>query len=123
MALVGYNQVHDKPSLMQLRALQLRVHGYNAEAISKLLKNSPKTSQELLRRAYARIRCRRVGDIKVWLESVNKYLPEEEIINVIKKDTKITGGPSEEEISKAEKLQDEFDRNIASQYTRVNWSY
>lgn len=123
MALVGYNQTNDKLSVMQLRAIQLRVHGYNAEQISKLLRNSPKTSQELLRRAYARIRCRRLGDIKLWLEGTDKFLPLEEVIKIINSDHKITGGPSEAQITEQEKLQDQFDKNIAAQYSRVKWSY
>lgn len=122
MALVGYNQTNDKLSLMQLRALQLRVHGWNADRISKLLNNSPKTSQELLRRAYAKVRCRRLGDLKLWLEDAGKYLELEEVIKIIKKDTKISGPDDAEEQRKA-KLQDQFDRHIAAQYTRVNWSY
>lgn len=119
MALQGYNEAKEKLSVRQLRVLQLRVHGLNAEAIGSKLKISPSTVESHLTKAYSKTRCRRLSEVKQWLEDNKHLLSLEDTIQLIKSERKVKE-PTNRELKEAEKLQDERDRRLARQFLNIS---
>lgn len=81
--------------------MQARAIGYNTIKMNAITGDVPKTLQEHIRRAYAKLRIHKGWEAKRWLEETGQYLTEEEFEN--------TYGVSSRTSKKAKKVKVEKD--------------